>query len=388
MIAEDDTDVFVGGYPTEVSVGTEKNISFAASRSQLMAALPTEEDCFQSARGGGSASSTLSSLDSVGGKINWTSDRFISGGKGGSQSCSMSNRETSTGSAEERGFDLPGISKVKKSLGKGDFSEVFATEMNGFGEVAVRMFRISVASRKELDELAGVVHPNLVRIHKIFTKPVHAMVMELCSNTLAEVFHSRIGEHVSAAGVPLERMAACLDIFKGVEYMHGKKILHRDISACSCFLDRSVTINSDTLRPVKLGGMMTARRYNAEHMTRWIGSVSYMSPEEMEDGHQSYGLPADVYACGILLHECASRRKPFEHLGGDGVVIDPLMAVSAISAGARPRLEEVPEPGDGESGSRDELIGLMEKAWSSQISNRPTISIMRAKLTRILGQWK
>lgn len=90
----------------------------------------------------------------------------------------------------------------------------------------------------------------------------------------------------------------------GLNHMHSRKILHRDIKTLNVFLDENLD--------VKLGDMGVAKilSTNTNFAKTIVGTPYYLSPELCED--KPYNEKSDVWALGVVLYECCTQRHPFD----------------------------------------------------------------------------
>jgi tetratricopeptide (TPR) repeat protein len=118
---------------------------------------------------------------------------------------------------------------------------------------------------------------------------------------------------------------------------HERGIVHRDVKPENVLFDAA-------------GGPLVADLGLAKHFRRDVlgatqsrnltgdgavaGTVGYMAPEQLDDS-RSAGPPADVFALGVLLHECLAGALPF---AADGI----LSYARAVSKDPRPLRELVP----------------------------------------------
>lgn len=95
-----------------------------------------------------------------------------------------------------------------------------------------------------------------------------------------------------------------LQICLGLEYIHSKRILHRDIKTLNIFLTRD--------EMVKIGDLGVAKllHENADFAQTMVGTPFYLSPELCEE--KPYNEKSDIWALGCLLYEMCTYKHPFE----------------------------------------------------------------------------
>jgi NIMA (never in mitosis gene a)-related kinase len=95
-----------------------------------------------------------------------------------------------------------------------------------------------------------------------------------------------------------------------LQYLHEKRILHRDLKTKNIFLDKPSV--SDATPVVKLGdfGISKVLAHTRALAKTQIGTPYYLSPEICED--KPYSFKSDVWAMGVVLYEILALRVPFE----------------------------------------------------------------------------
>ena len=108
------------------------------------------------------------------------------------------------------------------------------------------------------------------------------------------------------AGVPLgeeQIWSVVVQVSEGLQHLHERRILHRDIKAMNIF--------TDARGAVKIGDLGLARLLPAHssHARTGVGTPLYFSPEMCEE--RPYNEKSDVWALGCLVYELCSLRPPF-----------------------------------------------------------------------------
>jgi serine/threonine protein kinase len=97
-------------------------------------------------------------------------------------------------------------------------------------------------------------------------------------------------------------------ILQGLEQIHAKNIIHRDIKLENIFLKRS---NKGAGYSCKIGDFGLARPINNdETAVTNCGTEIYMAPEILSG--QSYGRQADIWSMGVLFYCMLFGDFPFK----------------------------------------------------------------------------
>ncbi|KAL6749037.1 NIMA-related kinase 4 [Haematococcus lacustris] len=124
-----------------------------------------------------------------------------------------------------------------------------------------------------------------------------------------------------------------VQILLGLNHMHSKKILHRDIKTLNVFLDESMN--------VKLGDMGVAKilSTHTNFAKTIVGTPYYLSPELCED--KPYNEKSDVWALGVVLYECCVLRHPFDADNQGALILKILRGKYPPVSGYTPEVSDI-----------------------------------------------
>lgn len=156
----------------------------------------------------------------------------------------------------------------------------------------------------EVNLLKNLDHPNIVAYKESFlTSNQLIIVMEYCEvGELAYHIKRKVtkGEHFTE----LEVFNWFVQIGLALEYVHGRRVIHRDIKTQNIFLTGNNTI--------KIGdfGISKVLETTCQNANTVVGTPYYMAPEACQS--EPYTSKSDVWALGCILYELCTLKKPFE----------------------------------------------------------------------------
>jgi len=242
--------------------------------------------------------------------------------------------------------------QISKEIGKGVSAHVYLGVNKKTGEqVAIKQLRFKKltgvklkAFQRELTVLASVSHSCLLRFVGATDTPPFCIVTEWMPRS---TLHNDLNKYHSLT--PTDRLIAAFDIARGMQYLHSRQIIHRDLKSLNVLLDSNGR--------AKICDFGLARVVDEnERMTDNIGTPHWMAPELLQPS-QGYDFKVDVYAYGIVLWEILTSQIPYDGLMATQIIAQVLMS------DFRPQI-----PSNTHNGFRN----LIEECWDRDPSKRPS----------------
>eukprot|EP00440_Ansanella_granifera_P062314 gb/GFBE01067563.1/.p1 GENE.gb/GFBE01067563.1/~~gb/GFBE01067563.1/.p1 ORF type:complete len:511 (+),score=84.83 gb/GFBE01067563.1/:1-1533(+) len=166
---------------------------------------------------------------------------------------------------------------------------------------------------KEAEVLKSLSHPNIIGYEDAFLEEGRlCIVMEYADGgdlwaAIARRRSSGCRYHER------EALAIFVQVVLALEYVHSRRILHRDIKSQNVFLTAAGA--------VKLGDFGIARvlEDNEAHAATRVGTPSNLPPEMCEN--RPYDFKADIWGLGVLLYESLALEVPFSGSSVAGLVV-------------------------------------------------------------------
>ncbi len=270
-------------------------------------------------------------------------------------------------------YDVLGV------LGTGGMSIVYrARQRQPERVVALKILRPSLLTRGalrrfhfEAQTLARLRHPNIAQIYDAgaiedVDEPRPYFAMELVEG--APLTHARASLERN------ERLDRILQACDAVAYAHQKGVLHRDLKPSNILVD-----GEGSVRVLDFGvaRALVGARETHTHATRagqLIGTLAYMSPEQVSGDIDDLDTRSDLYALGVLAYELLTGHLPYD------------LERVGLARAARIISETVPRPmSTRDMRLRGDLEIVVAKALEKDRAARyPSVSAFADDLRRVL----
>uniref|UniRef100_A0A1I7SYY3 Tyrosine-protein kinase n=1 Tax=Caenorhabditis tropicalis TaxID=1561998 RepID=A0A1I7SYY3_9PELO len=251
----------------------------------------------------------------------------------------------------------------KKKIGAGAYGTVYRGRLVKTNEViAVKKLDPEGADQDGLAEMmkeARVMqlydHPNIVKFHGFILDDLpYLLVLEFCNGGAVE---DRLIEKGSKLSVPTRisytYMASC-----GMDYLHKKNCIHRDIASRNCLIHRGIVKMADF-------GMCRAQSVYKMDMTKPC-NLRWLAPEVWDTAETRFNT--DVYAFGIMMWEFfeVPYTTPYDMKAGQ--------VKRKTRAGYRLPPPAIMPP---------EVADIMKECWQADAEKRPNAEKLKEMLEEI-----
>jgi serine/threonine protein kinase/tetratricopeptide (TPR) repeat protein len=209
--------------------------------------------------------------------------------------------------------------RIVAKIGAGGMGEVYrATDTKLGRDVALKVMPADMARdadrlarfQREARAVAALNHPHIVTIYSVEeTGGVHFLTMELVEGQSLDRLIPASG---LAVGQIVEIASALAD---ALSVAHEKGIVHRDLKPANVMLTtdgRVKILDFGLAKDVSANESAEATRTAAGVTQAGVvmGTPAYMSPEQIAG--RTIDHRTDIFSLGVVLHEMATGRRPFE----------------------------------------------------------------------------
>ena len=227
---------------------------------------------------------------------------------------------------------------IRRVIGSGGMGTVYeAIQQSPRRTVALKMMKQGLLSRSarrrfeyEAQTLGRLRHPNIAQIFEAGTlesdqgsRPWFAMEYLTAAKSITDYAHEK---HMGTR----DRLEIMRKVLDAVQHGHQRGIIHRDLKP------GNIMVTSDGIPKIIDFGVARSTDSDLAVTTlqtdvgQLIGTVQYMSPEQITADPNDIDIRSDIYAVGVILYELLCEQLPYD------------VTKVALHEAARVVLEEAP----------------------------------------------
>jgi eukaryotic-like serine/threonine-protein kinase len=212
---------------------------------------------------------------------------------------------------------------VLQAIGSGGMGVVYAAQQDAPRRtVAIKVLRrgfrrpeLLKRFAREADVLGRLQHPGIAQVlafhHGDRRTPAH-LVMELVAGP-------PITEYVQAHSLDIpSRIELLIAVCDAVQHAHDRGIVHRDLKPANVLVSEDGRPKVLDFGIARVTGLDIHTTIQTAH-GQFLGTLAYMSPEQLRGAAGEVDHRSDVYAIGVMLYRISGGRLPFD-VGGLGLV--------------------------------------------------------------------
>jgi eukaryotic-like serine/threonine-protein kinase len=242
-------------------------------------------------------------------------------------------------------------------LAQGGQKIVFAAQHASDGDVVLKLLlRSSDGQRLEREVLAGQL-VECERVPRVFeTGEIDTQLGRCIWLREQRVSGTTLRTRLARSGVldftSVVRLG--VQLLSTLAHAEAKRIVHRDIKPENMMIDTS---GSFWLLDFGLARHLDLESLTATKMAWGMGTLGYSPPEQLRNRKREIDGRTDLFAVGVLLHECATGTNPFR-----AGARDELEILRRVETLAMPRLQLA----DDQGGALADLVSALVQKFPTQ----------------------
>ena len=206
----------------------------------------------------------------------------------------------------ERGEEF--IENMNKTQLEGTTGDIFTAKISGTGEeVIVKEIKYEDSIKKdmiinrEVAFMSNLSHDHIVKFHGYTVKEdcVRIVLENLQGGDVEQAYKKGLNEK--------QKVRILLHVAKGLEYLHEKNLMHRDIKPQNILLDKAPTGLDFNAKIADFG--VSRNVENTTTITGIAGTCAYKAPEQFKK--IECNLKLDIYSFAVFTHELICEKAPY-----------------------------------------------------------------------------
>ncbi|MBU0637753.1 MAG: serine/threonine-protein kinase [Planctomycetes bacterium] len=214
--------------------------------------------------------------------------------------------------------------RIVGKIGQGGMGAVFEAEQDYPARtIALKVIRPGIASENvlrrfkfEAQVLGRLQHPGIAQIYEADTARIETaegFSVEQPFFAMEYVRGRPLNELVGQKNLDIrQRLELFAKICEAVQHAHQKGVIHRDLKPSNILVDNSGQpriLDFGVARITDADVQVTTLQTNLGEL---IGTIPYMSPEQVAGDSRELDTRSDVYALGVVLYQLLTGRLPHD----------------------------------------------------------------------------
>jgi tetratricopeptide (TPR) repeat protein len=208
--------------------------------------------------------------------------------------------------------------RIIRLLGEGGMGAVYEAEQDEPRRiVAIKVIRAGVAVgeslwrfKHEAQALGRLQHPGIAQVYEAGTAdngfgPQPYFAMELIRGL-------PLGRYAETNGLDVrQRLGLMAKVCAAVHHAHQRGLIHRDLKPSNILVDETgqpKILDFGVARVMESDAQPTLQTGAGEI----VGTLAYMSPEQVQGDPLEVDIRSDVYSLGVMLYELLAGRLPYD----------------------------------------------------------------------------
>ncbi len=209
--------------------------------------------------------------------------------------------------------------RILGRLGDGGMGVVYEAEQQHPRRlVALKLIRSPLATAEhksrfehEAQVLGWLNHPGIATVYQAGTAdtgsgPQPFFAMELVHGERIDDFAARLGLGIR------ERLELIARVCDAVQHAHQKGVIHRDLKPANILVDRQGQPKVLDFGVARITGADLGATTRNTVSGELIGTLSYMSPEQVRADPSLLDTRSDIYSLGVLIYELLTGKRPHD----------------------------------------------------------------------------
>jgi serine/threonine protein kinase len=212
--------------------------------------------------------------------------------------------------------------RIIRKIGQGGMGAVFEAEQdNPRRTIALKVIRAGIASEQilhrfklEAHALGRLQHPGIAQVHEAGIAEIQTaagLVIEQPFFSMEFIRGQALSEFARRQNLTTrQRLELLAKICDAVQHAHQHGVIHRDLKPGNILVDEAgqpKILDFGVARITDADTQMTTLRTAAGQL---IGTIAYMSPEQVAGTRNDLDERSDVYALGVVMYELLAGRLP------------------------------------------------------------------------------